>query len=70
MGYLPAALRNYLARLGWSHGDQEFFTDDELIAAFDLPAIGRSPSRFDFMKLENMNGHFMRASSDTNFSRR
>ena len=43
MGYLPAALRNYLARLGWSHGDQEFFTDDELIAAFDLPAIGRSP---------------------------
>ena len=64
MGYLPAALRDYLARLGWSHGDQEFFTDDELIAAFDLPAIGRSPSRFDFMKLENMNGHFMRASSD------
>ncbi len=64
MGYLPAALRNYLARLGWSHGDTEFFTTEELIAAFDLPAIGRSPSRFDFMKLENMNGHFMRASSD------
>jgi glutamyl-tRNA synthetase len=64
MGYLPAALRNYLARLGWSHGDQEFFTTDELIAAFDLPAIGRSPSRFDFVKLENMNGHFMRASAD------
>jgi glutamyl-tRNA synthetase len=64
MGYLPAALRNYLARLGWSQGDKEFFTADELIAAFDLPAIGRSPSRFDFMKLENMNGHFMRASGD------
>ncbi len=64
MGYLPAALRNYLARLGWSQGDKEFFTADELIAAFDLPAIGRSPSRFDFAKLENMNGHFMRASSD------
>ena len=64
MGYLPAALRNYLARLGWSFGDKEFFTEDELIAAFDLPAIGRSPSRFDFAKLENMNGHFIRAASD------
>src|SRR5208283_2027634 len=51
-------------RLGWSQGDKEFFTTDEIIAAFDLPAIGRSPSRFDFAKLENMNGHFMRASSD------
>ena len=64
MGYLPAALRNYLARLGWSFGDKEFFSTDELVAAFDLSAIGRSPSRFDFMKLENMNGHFMRAMSD------
>jgi glutamyl-tRNA synthetase len=64
MGYLPAALRNYLVRLGWSHGDKEFFTTDEIVAAFDLSAIGRSPSRFDFAKLENMNGHFMRASGD------
>jgi glutamyl-tRNA synthetase len=64
MGYLPAALRNYLARLGWSQGDREFFSTEEMIAAFDLPAIGRSPSRFDFAKLENMNGHFMRAASD------
>ena len=64
MGYLPAALRNYLVRLGWSQGDKEFFTTEELIAAFDLPSIGRSPSRFDFAKLENMNGHFMRATSD------
>jgi glutamyl-tRNA synthetase len=64
MGYLPAALRNYLARLGWSHGDEEFFSADELIAAFDLDAVGRSPSRFDFAKLENINGHFMRAASD------
>ncbi len=64
MGYLPAALRNYLVRLGWSQGDKEFFSTDEIVAAFDLPAIGRSPSRFDFAKLENMNGHFMRASSD------
>ena len=64
MGYLPAALRNYLVRLGWSSGDKEFFTADEFIAAFDLDGIGRSPSRFDFAKLENMNGHFMRAASD------
>ena len=61
LGYLPAALRNYLVRLGWSQGDREFFSTEEMIAAFDLPAIGRSPSRFDFVKLENMNGHFMRA---------
>ena len=52
MGYLPAALRNYLVRLGWSQGDREFFSTEEMIAAFDLPAIGRSPSRFDFAKLE------------------
>ena len=64
LGYLPAALRNYLVRLGWSQGDKEFFTPDELIAAFDLPAIGRSASRFDLAKLDNMNGHFLRAMSD------
>jgi glutamyl-tRNA synthetase len=64
LGYLPAALRNYLVRLGWSQGDREFFSTEEMIAAFDLPAIGRSPSRFDFVKLENMNGHFMRAMPD------
>ena len=64
MGYLPAALRNYLVRLGWSFGDKEFFTEEELIAAFDLSSIGRSASRFDTAKLENMNGHFMRAATD------
>ena len=64
LGYLPVALRNYLARLGWSHGDKEFFSTEELIDAFDLGAIGRSPSRFDFAKLENVNGHYMRATSD------
>src|SRR5579863_7771956 len=64
LGYLPIALRNYLARLGWSHGDKEFFSTEELIAAFDLSAVGRSPSRFDYAKLENVNGHYMRASSD------
>ena len=64
MGYLPAALRNYLVRLGWSHGDQEVFSTQEMIDAFDLAAIGRSPSRFDFAKLENLNGLYMRAASD------
>jgi glutamyl-tRNA synthetase len=65
MGYLPAALRNYLVRLGWSHGDQEIFSTEEMIAAFDLPQIGRSPARFDFAKLESLNGHYIRQSSDT-----
>lgn len=64
LGYLPAALRNYLVRLGWSHGDQEFFSTEEMIAAFNLDGIGRSPARFDFAKLENINGHYMRAASD------
>ena len=64
MGYLPVALRNYLVRLGWGHGDQEIFSTDEMIAAFDLPAIGRSAARFDFAKLENLNGHYIRHSND------
>jgi glutamyl-tRNA synthetase len=63
MGYLPAALRNYLVRLGWSHGDQELFSTEEMIAAFDLPQIGRSPARFDFAKLESLNGHYIRGAS-------
>ncbi len=64
MGYLPAAMRNYLVRLGWSHGDQETFSTEEMMAAFDLPQIGRSPARFDFAKLENLNGHYMRQTAD------
>ncbi len=64
MGYLPAALRNYLVRLGWSHGDQEIFTTEEMIAAFDLPQIGRSPARFDLTKLESLNGHYLRGMPD------
>lgn len=64
MGYLPAAMRNYLVRLGWAHGDQEIFTTEEMIAAFDLPQIGRSPARFDFAKLENLNGQYIRSSDD------
>ncbi len=64
MGYLPAALRNYLVRLGGRHGDQEIFSTEEMIQAFDLPAIGRSAARFDFAKLENLNGHYIRHADD------
>lgn len=64
MGYLPEALRNYLARLGWSQGDREFFSTPELIEAFSLAQVHRSPARFDYAKLENMNGHFLRAAPD------
>ena len=64
LGYLPEALRNYLARLGWSQGDREFFSTEELIEAFSLGQVHRSPARFDYAKLENMNGHYMRAMDD------
>ncbi|MET4384806.1 glutamyl-tRNA synthetase [Bradyrhizobium sp. F1.4.3] len=64
MGYLPAALRNYLVRLGWSHGDQEIFSTEEMIAAFDLSSVGRAAARFDFAKLENLNGHYIRYADD------
>ncbi len=64
MGYLPEAMRNYLSRLGWAHGDDEFFTTAQAIEWFDLPQIGRSAARFDFTKLENLNGQHMRAADD------
>jgi glutamyl-tRNA synthetase len=64
MGYLPAALRNYLVRLGWSHGDQEIFSTEEMIAAFDLAHIGRGPARFDYNKLESISGHYIRQTPD------
>jgi glutamyl-tRNA synthetase len=64
MGYLPAAMRNYLVRLGWAHGDQEIFSTEEMIAAFDLPAIGRAPARLDLAKLDSLNGHYIRQMAD------
>src|SRR6202045_2776630 len=64
MGSLPAAMRNYLVRLGWAHGGQETLSTEEMISAFDLPQIGRSPARFDFAKLESLNGHYIRQSAD------
>lgn len=60
MGYLPAAMRNYLARLGWSHGDDEFFTTEQAVEWFGLDRIGKSPARFDFSKLEHLSGQHFR----------
>ena len=65
MGYLPATMRNYLARLGWSHGDQEIFSTEELVTAFDLAQVGRSPARLDLARLDNLNGHYIRKCSDS-----
>jgi len=64
MGYLPEAMCNYLVRLGWSHGDDEIMSKDELIAWFELEAINRGATRFDFAKLESVNAHYLRAKSD------
>jgi len=64
MGYLPEALRNYLLRLGWGHGDDETIDTAQAIAWFDLDGVGRSPSRFDFAKLNNLNGHYLRAADN------
>lgn len=63
-GILPEALFNYLLRLGWGHGDQEEFTREQAINLFDLDHVGKSPSRFDLKKLQNMNGHHIREADD------
>jgi glutamyl-tRNA synthetase len=60
MGYLPEAIRNYLLRLGWSHGDDEIISTQQAIEWFNLESLGKSPSRFDFTKLDNVNGHYIR----------
>jgi len=64
LGILPEALFNYLLRLGWGHGDKEEFTREEAIALFDLDGAGKSPSRFDLKKLQNLNGHYIREAAD------
>jgi glutamyl-tRNA synthetase len=64
MGYLPEALRNYLLRLGWSHGDDEIIPTEKAIEWFDLDAVGRSAARFDFVKLANLNGHYIRETAN------
>jgi len=65
MGFPAAAMRNYLARLGWSHGDDEFFTTEQAVAWFDIADVGRSPARFDLARLENLSGQYIRAAEDT-----
>jgi glutamyl-tRNA synthetase len=64
MGYLPEAMRNYLLRLGWSHGDDEIIDTTQATLWFNLESLGRSPSRFDFNKLDNLNGHYIRLADD------
>jgi glutamyl-tRNA synthetase len=61
LGVLPEALFNYLLRLGWGHGDEEIISRDDAVRWFDLPQVGRSPSRFDMRKLDHLNGHYLRA---------
>ncbi|MCC6920986.1 MAG: glutamate--tRNA ligase [Alphaproteobacteria bacterium] len=64
LGYLPEGMRNYLLRLGWSHGDDEIIPTDRAIEWFNLESIGRSPARIDFKKLDSINGHYIRAADD------
>ncbi|WP_311270298.1 glutamate--tRNA ligase [Sphingobium sp. WCS2017Hpa-17] len=64
MGMLPEAVLNYLLRLGWGHGDEEIIAIDRAIELFDIAGVGRSPSRFDIKKLENLNGHYIRETDD------
>jgi glutamyl-tRNA synthetase len=64
LGMLPEAVDNYLLRLGWGHGDDEIISRKQAIEWFDLDHVGKSPSRFDFKKLENLNGHYIREADD------
>jgi glutamyl-tRNA synthetase len=64
LGMLPEAVDNYLLRLGWGHGDAEIISREQAIEWFDLDHVGKSPSRFDFKKLENLNGHYIREADD------
>ena len=68
MGYLPEAMRNYLARLGWGHGNDEIFSTEQAIEWFTLEAINKAPSRLDLAKLDSVNGHYIRARDDTSLT--
>jgi glutamyl-tRNA synthetase len=63
-GFLPEAMRNYLARLGWAHGDDEIFATDQMIEWFGLDAVGKSPARFDMDKLRSLNGTYIQQATD------
>lgn len=69
MGYLPEAMRNYLARLGWSHGDHELFNDAEAAEWFDLAGVGKAPARLDFDKLAHVNAHWIRLADEGHLAR-
>ena len=64
LGLLPEAVSNYLLRLGWGHGDDEIISRAQAVDWFELDAVGKSPSRFDLKKLENINGHYIREADD------
>jgi glutamyl-tRNA synthetase len=64
MGYLPEAMRNYLARLGWGHGDDELFTDAQAIEWFDIRDVGKAPARLDWNKIAHVNNHYIRIADD------
>jgi glutamyl-tRNA synthetase len=64
LGMLPEAVDNYLLKLGWGHGDDEFISRDQATEWFDLGSIGRGPARFDLKKLEHVNGHYLRLAGD------
>jgi glutamyl-tRNA synthetase len=65
MGYLPETMRNYLLRLGWSHGDDEIISTEQAIEWFNLESIGKSAARMDYKKLDNLNGHYIRETGDS-----
>ncbi len=69
MGFLPEALRNYLLRLGWSHGDDEIISTEQAIAWFDLDAVGKGAARFDLARLTSLNAHYLRATDDATLAR-
>jgi glutamyl-tRNA synthetase len=69
MGYLPETMRNYLLRLGWSHGDDEIISTPQAVEWFNLENIGKSPARMDFKKLDNLNGHYIRERNDESLTK-
>jgi len=70
MGYLPETLKNYLLRLGWSHGDEEIISEEQAINWFGLASVGRSPSRMDFQRLESLNAHYLREADPSDLATR
>ena len=70
MGFLPAGLRNYLVRLGWSHGDDEIFSTEQAVAWFDIDDINKSPGRLDFAKLADVNSHYIKQADEAELIRR